>query len=129
MTASRAGWASVKLGEVVKLKTGPFGSALHKSDYVRGGVPLINPSHIRRGRLEPNPSVSVQEAAQSRLSEYQLQVNDVVMYRRARRAGCVALARLSCARSLRSVRTSFSAFFPLRRPSTSSTAIPLAQRW
>jgi type I restriction enzyme, S subunit len=67
MSAVPKGWESVVFAEVVTLKTGPFGSALHKSDYVTGGVPLINPSHIREGRLEPDRDISVDASAHARL--------------------------------------------------------------
>ena len=91
MSAVPSGWATVAIGDVVSLKTGPFGSALHKSDYVDGGVPLINPSHIRNGRLVPDPSVSVDAAAMSRLSEYRLQKSDVVMGRRGEMGRCAVV--------------------------------------
>jgi len=32
------------------IQIGPFGSLLHKFDYVVGGIPLVNPSHIRGKR-------------------------------------------------------------------------------
>ena len=41
------GWEVKKLGEVAMIKTGPFGSMLHKEDYITGGIPLINPMHIQ----------------------------------------------------------------------------------
>ena len=38
---------NVKLpGELATFRTGPFGSALHKSDYIVDGIPIINPMHI-----------------------------------------------------------------------------------
>ena len=44
-------WAVTKLSRYVTFKTGPFGSTLHKSDYVDGGVPVINPMQIISGKL------------------------------------------------------------------------------
>ena len=37
------GWSEQPLADVAFLKTGPFGSALKKSDYVRDGIPVVNP--------------------------------------------------------------------------------------
>ena len=91
MSSVPPGWAGLGLAEVVSLKTGPFGSALHKSDYVTGGIPLINPSHIRNGRLDPDPNVSVDAKAKERLSEYCLRENDVVMGRRGEMGRCAVV--------------------------------------
>ena len=48
------GWAWARLGSLIELFiTGPFGSALHKSDYVADGIPLINPMNIIGGKVVP----------------------------------------------------------------------------
>lgn len=39
-------WISTSLGEVAKIITGPFGTQLHKSDYVDSGVAVIMPQNI-----------------------------------------------------------------------------------
>ena len=40
------GWVFVRLGEVAEeLSTGPFGSTLHKYDYIVNGTPVINPTN------------------------------------------------------------------------------------
>lgn len=64
------------------IRIGPFGTMLHKSDYVIDGVPVINPQHIKNGIIVPNAKncVSVEKAKE--LSNYQLQTNDIVMGRR-----------------------------------------------
>ena len=36
-----------------KVSTGPFGSMLHKSDYVSNGIPLVNPTNIKKIRFSP----------------------------------------------------------------------------
>lgn len=71
-----------ELRDVVDLITGPFGSAIHKSDYVQGGVSLINPSHIRSGQLCPDEKVAVSEQAAHALSSFALRAGDVVLGRR-----------------------------------------------
>jgi hypothetical protein len=42
-------WDVKRLWECATFRTGPFGSALHKSDYITDGVPLVNPMHIVNG--------------------------------------------------------------------------------
>ena len=36
----------VVLGDIAEIITGPFGSMLHKSDYVEEGFPLVMPQDI-----------------------------------------------------------------------------------
>ena len=36
-------WAKRELSDLADLKIGPFGSLLHKEDYIEGGHPLVNP--------------------------------------------------------------------------------------
>jgi type I restriction enzyme S subunit len=56
-------WVVSKLGKSATFKTGPFGSALHQSDYVDGGIPVINPMQIIDGKIAPTPWMAVREAA------------------------------------------------------------------
>ena len=81
-------WRVVKLGAVASFRTGPFGSALHKSDYVFGGVPVINPMQIEDGRIKPTERMSVVEEAAERLSEFRLRSGDVVIGRRGEMGRC-----------------------------------------
>jgi type I restriction enzyme, S subunit len=64
------------------ISTGPFGSILHQSDYVKGGVPLVNPSHMVNGRIVPEQHVAVSCETAKRLSTYKLYAGDIVMARR-----------------------------------------------
>ena len=41
MTLLPKQWEQIHLGELAALKTGPFGSTLHKSDYRTGGIPVL----------------------------------------------------------------------------------------
>lgn len=74
-------WNST-LGEIANVQIGPFGSLLHKEDYVSGGVPVINPMHIRDGQLQPDDAFSVTETKAASLSLYRLREADVVLGRR-----------------------------------------------
>lgn len=82
------GWKNVKLGSIASFRTGPFGSALHKSDYVFGGVPIVNPMQIEDGRIKPTERMSVDEQAAERLGEFRLKVGDVVIGRRGEMGRC-----------------------------------------
>ncbi|MBN7764536.1 restriction endonuclease subunit S [Pectobacterium brasiliense] len=64
------------------IKTGPFGSALHKSDYISDGIPVINPMHIDNGLLYPSSSMSISEKIFTTLSTWALQEGDVIVGRR-----------------------------------------------
>lgn len=76
------GWVAIELADAVTLKTGPFGSALHQSDYVTNGVPLVNPMHIVNGQIKPTSDVTVTPATVERLSDYCLRRGDLVLARR-----------------------------------------------
>jgi len=47
-------WEQRELGEISEIKTGPFGSSLHASDYVADGVPIITTEHFKFGSIEKN---------------------------------------------------------------------------
>ena len=79
------------LAKVADIQIGPFGSLLHKEDYVTGGVPLINPSHIINGEIRPAPDFSVTAEKAATLKNYQLRAGDVVMGRRGEMGRCAVV--------------------------------------
>jgi len=81
-------WENVKLGAIASFRTGPFGTSLHKSDYVLGGVPVVNPMQIEDGRIKPTDRMSVAEQAADRLGEFRLKAGDVVIGRRGEMGRC-----------------------------------------
>ena len=84
-----SGWSYVHLSEVaVEIGTGPFGSMVHKSEYISGGTPLINPSHMIDDRIVDNAEVSVSTAKAQELSSYTLESNDMVLARRGEVGRC-----------------------------------------
>jgi type I restriction enzyme S subunit len=91
MSDFRSGWARASLKELVTLTTGPFGSTLHKSDYVAGGVPIVNPMHIHDGKIVPSESATVSTATAGRLSEFQLRTGDIVLGRRGEMGRCAVV--------------------------------------
>lgn len=90
-------WSTLSKQDV-SVQTGPFGSALHKHDYVSNGVPLINPMHIRDGQIFPNADQSVSKAKLKELTRYLLQPGDIVLGRRGEmgRAAVVQAVGLLC---------------------------------
>ncbi|HIE8962006.1 TPA: restriction endonuclease subunit S [Klebsiella pneumoniae] len=66
----------------ITIKTGPFGSALHKDDYVLDGVPVINPMHIKDGVIYPSDSMTISNEKFLELSSWALEHNDIIVGRR-----------------------------------------------
>jgi type I restriction enzyme S subunit len=76
-------WELATVGAIVDdIRTGPFGSQLHASEYVAGGVPVVNPKHIVGGRIVPENAVSVTQERAETLSRHRLRAGDVIAARR-----------------------------------------------
>lgn len=84
-------WPQRRLGTLVLLKTGPFGSSLHRSDYTPNGVPVVNPMHIADGRIRPGDRARVSANVVKRLREFRLEIDDVVMGRRGEMGRCAVV--------------------------------------
>ena len=71
----------LRIDEIANVKTGPFGSSLHESDYVQHGTPIITVEHLGEfGVTRQNlPLVSDQDC--KRLQAYSLEVGDIVFSR------------------------------------------------
>lgn len=76
-----AAW-SRRLEDLARIQIGPFGSLLHKEDYVEGGVPVLNPMHIQGGELFPDPTFSVAPEKAATLALYAVKEGDVLLGRR-----------------------------------------------
>ena len=74
-----------------RIITGPFGSALHSSDYIEQGVPVINPSHITGGTLCPDANVSVSAETAEAMSAYRMTPGDVIVGRRGEMGRCAVV--------------------------------------
>lgn len=74
---------TVEIKEIADdIRIGPFGSILHKEDYVCGGIPVINPQHIKGNKIIPNDNITVSDQKAAELSAYMLKENDIIMARR-----------------------------------------------
>lgn len=74
-------WDVRPLSDIADIKTGPFGSALHESDYVDDGTPIITVEHLGELGITCNNVPLVSSADCKRLSAYKLQEGDVVFSR------------------------------------------------
>lgn len=86
------GWEVKKLGEVSMIKTGPFGSMLHKEDYITGGIPLINPMNIQNFKAVPDKDFTISKEKAAELCNYQLKINDVIFARRGDIGRCAVIS-------------------------------------
>lgn len=77
------GWRIVRFTEIVQeVSTGPFGTMIHKQEYIDGGVPLINPSHMINGKIKEDQSISVNKTKAEELSAYKIFEGDILLARR-----------------------------------------------
>lgn len=84
-------WGVEPLGKRSSFKTGPFGSTLHQSDYVHEGIPVINPMHIKNGRITPRPDTSISEEAAQRLNEFRMKPGEIIIGRRGDMGRCATV--------------------------------------
>jgi len=85
------GFRKVVLSELAEIRIGPFGSLLHKEDYIEGGHPLLNPSHIVDGKVAPDSKLTISDKKYDELEAYHLHTGDVVMGRRGEMGRCAVV--------------------------------------
>lgn len=86
------GWEVKKLGEISTVKTGPFGSMLHKDDYISNGIPLVNPIHIKDYRIVADVNFTISSEKAKELNNYILRRNDVIFARRGDIGRCAVVS-------------------------------------
>lgn len=86
-------WEKVFLSDLADIRIGPFGSLLHKEDYIVGGHPLVNPSHILDGKIIVDEKLSISNQKYAELEPYHLKIGDVVMGRRGEMGRCAVVQR------------------------------------
>ena len=74
-------WEVKRLGEIAEVKTGPFGSALHESDYVQVGTPIITVEHLGEFGVTRQNLPLVSDSDCKRLRSYALEFGDIVFSR------------------------------------------------
>ena len=78
-------WPQEQLSAVAgEVRTGPFGSQLHRSDYVEdvGATPVVMPKDISEGRIDMSSIARVGQGDVDRLSGHVLREADIVLARR-----------------------------------------------
>ncbi len=85
------GWEKKALSDEAEIRIGPFGSLLHKEDYITGGHALVNPSHIIEGKIVPDNNLTISDEKYSELVAYHLKEGDVVMGRRGEMGRCAVV--------------------------------------
>jgi type I restriction enzyme S subunit len=89
------GWVDSTLSRATDgIFTGPFGSLLHKSDYVVDGIPLVNPAHITEVGIEPDLRKTVSKATALRLKNYIMREGDIVIGRRGEMGRCALVTEV-----------------------------------
>lgn len=76
-------WKEVRLGDIADVQTGPFGSQLHKSDYIAEGIPCIMPTNIGSHlNFIVDEIAHVSEVDANRLSRHLTEFGDIIYARR-----------------------------------------------
>ncbi len=64
------------------IRTGPFGSQLHQSDYTKVGTPVVMPKDIIEDKVDESEIARISDEDLERLSQHRLDVGDIVYGRR-----------------------------------------------
>jgi type I restriction enzyme S subunit len=88
------GFKFVMLGDCLdNIQIGPFGTQLHESDYIKNGIPVINPMHIGDLKIKPNYNYSISEEKYYELPQYHLKENDIILGRRGEMGRCAIVMK------------------------------------
>ena len=72
---------TIKLSELAAIQTGPFGSQLHKEDYVVHGTPIVTVEHLGSRKFTEQNLPCVSDKDKERLKKYVLKTGDIVFSR------------------------------------------------
>jgi len=89
--SNKKGWEKSSLKNFARIRIGPFGSLLHRQDYIQGGVPLVNPSHIKEGKIEIDSNLTISKNKMKELSAYVMHAGDLVLGRRGEIGRCAVV--------------------------------------
>ena len=70
-----------RISEIADVQTGPFGSQLHKEDYVSVGTPIVTVEHLGNRIFTEQNLPQVSDSDKERLSKYILKEGDIVFSR------------------------------------------------
>ena len=74
-------WKTKTLRFLTDIQTGPFGSQLHKEDYVDNGTPIVTVEHLGNRVFTEQNLPKVSDEDKQRLSKYILKEGDIVFSR------------------------------------------------
>lgn len=70
-----------QLKDIADIQTGPFGSQLHKKDYVEDGTPIVTVEHLGNRVFTDQNLPRISDNDKARLSKYTLSTGDIVFSR------------------------------------------------
>ncbi|MCL6539182.1 MAG: restriction endonuclease subunit S [Roseiflexus sp.] len=75
----------------INLQTGPFGTQLHAGEYITGGVPVVNPAHLKAGKIVTDERMTIDDVTAERLAIHRLKPGDLVLARRGEIGRCAVV--------------------------------------
>ena len=70
-----------RLGDIASIQAGPFGTQLHKNEYVSFGIPMLNSKNIGNGNILNESIDYVPQSVLDRLPQYVLMEGDILFGR------------------------------------------------
>ena len=86
------GWEVKRIKNIAQVKIGPFGSLLHAHDYVENGHPVINPVHLKEGKISVDYNSTINDEKYFEMISYQLIANDIIFGRRGDIGRCALVS-------------------------------------
>ena len=76
-------WQKYYLDDIaISVQPGPFGTQLHSSDYSDSGTPVVMPTNMQNGKINPTKLVFVNDEHVQRLSRHQVKEGDILFARK-----------------------------------------------
>ncbi|MBQ7649565.1 MAG: restriction endonuclease subunit S [Victivallales bacterium] len=72
---------STSIGKIADVQTGPFGSQLHKEDYVTNGTPIVTVEHLGQKTFTTQNLPCVSAKDKVRLAKYTMRPGDIIFSR------------------------------------------------
>lgn len=69
------------IGKIADVQTGPFGSQLHKEDYVTNGTPIVTVEHLGQKTFTTQNLPCVSAKDKMRLAKYTMRSGDIIFSR------------------------------------------------
>ncbi|BCB83720.1 restriction endonuclease subunit S [Phytohabitans suffuscus] len=74
-------WRVHRLDECCHVQPGPSGTTLKSSEYIIGGIPVVNAKDVGPDGISPGPAASVSVETAERLRRYRLEPGDILFVR------------------------------------------------